>query len=350
MASERSRTFRPGAQPHFGCSEAATAFRDIPFPLNEVGAKKGRRAQTYEGLRDFYAQYAEGSDIERHSRYAAEHGGARRFHGVCISTAERSIAGYAELAGEVRDGGELFRAIDVSAIRKGATTIFDLPPPNLDPLAELQELRKAMAECHGTAWTPYIEYLIEMGRIEVKRRTLVLIKAFVHHMPGAAQDGVIKQMAMHFGLIYAGAIFAIVSGVLPWTTAHVQKALTRAFRDAVESSKPVDPLAMGLDILKANLPGKLVERKPGSTFGVKDHAGYWTRIVGKKAFVVHARRFRAWFASEHQYNLVVGSLAAKSVSHRWPDGSNVRCVEFFDPFPGAHPTAVTRRPASIFAK
>ena len=142
--------------------EAATAFGDIPFPLNEVGAKKGRRAQTYEGLRDLYAQYAEGSDMNGIAG-TADHGGARRFHGICISTAEHSIAEYAEMAGEVRDGGELFRAIDVNAIRKGETTIFDLAPPNLDPLAELQELRKAMAECHGTAWTPYIEYLIEMG-------------------------------------------------------------------------------------------------------------------------------------------------------------------------------------------
>ena len=151
--------------------EVAAAFGDIVFALNEVGAKKGRRAQTYEGLRDLGAQYAEGSDRDRHSSHTKDHGGVtRRFHGICISTAEHSISEYAELAGEVRDGGELFRAIDVSAIRKREPTIFDLAPPNLDPLAELQELRKAMAECHGTAWTPYIEYLIEMGPIEVKRQ------------------------------------------------------------------------------------------------------------------------------------------------------------------------------------
>ena len=191
--------------------EAATAFGDIVFPLNEVGAKKGRRSQTYEGLRDLYAQYAEGSDIERHSRYAAEHGGARRFHGICISTAEHTIAEYATMAGEVRDEGELFRAIDVNAIRKGKATIFDLAPPNLDQRAALQELRRAMAECHGTAWTPYIEYLIEMGPHDVKRRTLALIKEFVDHMPEAAHDGVISQMATHVGLLYAGAIFAIES-------------------------------------------------------------------------------------------------------------------------------------------
>jgi hypothetical protein len=313
--------------------EAAAAFGDIVFPLNEVGAKRGRRAQTYEGLRDLFAQYAEGSDLERHSRWEKEHGGARRFYGICISTAEHSIAEYAEMAGEVRDDGELFRAIDVSAVRKGKATIFDLAPQNLDQRVELQELRKAMVECHGTAWTPYIEYLMQMGPIDVKRRTLALIKEFVEHMPEAAHDGVIRQMAMHFGLLYAGSIFAIESGVLPWTKNHVQKALKRGFDDAVASSKTVDPLAMGFEILKANLSDKAVERKLGSTFGVKDHPGYWTRIGGKKLFVVHARQFRAWFASVAQFNLVLHSLAPKSVLRRWPDGILVRCFEFSDPFP-----------------
>ena len=266
----------------------------------------------------------------------------RHFHGICISTAEHSIAEYAESAGEIRDGGELFRAIDVNAIRKGQTTIFDLAPPDLDSLAELQQLRKALAERHGTAWIVYIEYVIAMGALEVKRRTLALINEFVAQMPAAAHDGVVRQLAMNFGLLYAGAIFAIESGVLPWTRAHARSALTRSFKDAVEGSKPIDPVAMGLEILRANLSDKVVERRPSSTFGVKDHAGCWTRIGGKKVFVVHARQFRAWFANEHQYNLVVGSLAAKSVSHRWPDGSNVRCVEFFDPFPETNSTVARK--------
>jgi hypothetical protein len=324
--------------------ETATAFGDMPFPLNEVGAKRGRRAQSYEGLRDLYAQYAEGSDLERHSAWEKEHGGAARpIHGICIATAEHTIAEYAEMAGEVRDDGELFRAIDVSAIRKGGTTIFDLAPPGLDPRAELQELRKAIAECHGTALEPYIAYLMQLGYAEVRRRTLALIKEFVDHMPEAAHDGVINQMAVHFGLLYAGAILGIESGVLSWTRAHVRSALTRAFRDAIIALRTVDPLAVGLDILKAKLRGTVVERKRGSSFGVKHHAGYWTWIGGKRVCVVHARQFRAWFTSKRQRNLVIGSLAAKSISHRWPDGSLVRCFEFSDPFSGKSPMAGRNR-------
>ena len=202
-----------------------------------------------------------------------------------------------------------------------------------DPRAELKELRTAMAECRGTAWEPYIEYLMQMGLIDGERRTLAVMQEFVDHMPEAAHDSVIRQIAMQFGLLYAGSIFGIESGVLPWTKNHVRKALTRAFRDAVEASKPVDPLATGLEILKANLSDKVVERTPGSTFDVKDHAGYWMRVGVKKLFVVHARQFRAWFANERQCNLVLGSLAARSVSAPRPDGSLVRCFEFFDPFP-----------------
>ena len=343
--------------------EAAAAFRDIPFPLNEVGAKKGRRAQTYHDLRDLYAQYAEGSDRERHSTWSADHGGvARRLRGICISTAEHSIAQYATMAGEVRDGGELFRAIDVNAIRKGKATIFDLAPQDLDQRAALQELRKATAECHGTALMPYIGYLMRMGPTKVKTRTRALIQEFVEHMPEAAHDGVIGQMATHFGLLYAGSNFGVEFGVLPCTKDHLQRAITRGFEDAVKSSKTVDPLVMGLDILRANLSDKIVERKPGSTFGVNDHAGYWTRIGGKRIFVVHTRQFRAWFASVGQCNLVLNSLATKGlmkrtstssrgvmsaedmkgVLRRWPDKSLVRSFEFSDPFPETNPTAARK--------
>jgi hypothetical protein len=259
------------------------------------------------------------------------------------------------MAGEVRDGGELFRAIDVSAVREGKATIFDLAPQSLDQRAALQELREAIAECHGTALAPYIDYLMRMGAIKVRTRTQALIKVFVDNMPEASHDGVIGQMARHFGLLYAGAIFAIESGILPWTKDHLREALKRGLDDAVEGSRIVDPLVVALDILKANLSDKIVVsmRKPGSMLGVKDYAGYWTVSGSRKIFVVHARQFRAWFASARQSNLVLDWLAkegflkgssanssgvisaedVKGVLRRWPDGSLVRSFEFSDPFP-----------------
>ena len=174
---------------------------------------------------------------------------------------------------------------------------------------------------------------MQMGPVEVKRRTLALIKEFVDHMPEAAHNGVIRQMATDFGLLYAGSIFAIESGVSPLTKNHVQKALTRAFRDAVEASKPVDPLAMGLDILKADLVDKIVERKSGSTFGVKDMPAIGRGSVAKRSSSCMRAYFApglrmcpsakwSWARSRRRASRIVGltdhSLGASSSSIRSP--------------------------------
>ena len=192
-----------------------------------------------------------------------------------------------------------------------------------------------------------------MGPNEVKRRARALVKTFVGRMPGAKHDGVARQLATNFGLLYAGGNLGIEAQVLPWSMDHLQRALTRAFIDAIEGSKIVEPLAMGLDVLKAKLEVKILERKEGSTFGAKGRSGYWTCIDGGKAIVVHARQFGGWFHSKNQRNLVLDWLAAKGlfkcadaanpkvitaedlkgVLRRWPDGSLVRSFEFSDPFP-----------------
>jgi hypothetical protein len=345
--------------------EVAAGFADIVLPLNEVGAKKGKRNQTYEGVRDLVYQYAEGSDRARHSTFQGEE--ARRFHGIMIATAEHSIADYARLAHEVRDDGELFRAIDVAAVRESMTTIFDLAPDTLDQPQRLQQLRNDLKAHHGTACVPYIKHLIRMGQGEVKRRVDELIQEFVSHMPAAAHHNVAGAMAKNFGLLYAGAILGIESGVLPWTRVHAGLTLKRGFDDALEHSKPIDALALGLEILKKNLREKIVERKPGATFGVENHPGYWQHIGFERIVVVHARQFGAWFPGIPARNLVLEWLARerhlrqshreniggvvtsedlKGVSRRWPDGSLVRSFEFSDPFPDTSLT-VAGKPGQI---
>jgi hypothetical protein len=333
--------------------EAAAGFGDIVFPLNEVGAAKGKRTQTYEVLRDLYAQYAEGGDRNRHSTWETAHGGeAKQFRGICISTAEHSIADYAAKAGETRDKGELFRAIDVIAVREGMKTILDRAPETLNQRNCLQKLRDDLKLFHGTAAPHYIEYLTRTGPSKVKRRVRSLMDEFVDRMPAAAHDGVARQMAMNLGLLYAGGIMGIDSGVLPWSKNHLRRALTQSFADAFEHCKVVDPLTMALDILKANLRDKIAERKLGSRFGVKAHPGFWSHIGGQKTVVVHTRQFGAWFANKPQRDLALDWLATNGalkrttaatksaltpadtigVLRRWPDGTLVRSFEFADPF------------------
>ena len=340
-----------------GLLEAAAGFGDIVFPVNEVGAKKGKRSEAYEGLRDLFAQYAEGSDRERHSSHQPDE--ARRFNGICIATAERSIADYAKLAGEDRDDGELFRAIDVIAVRDGKKTVLDLAPDTLDQKLCLKALRKDLEAQHGTALPPFIKHIIAIGEAEVKRRIDALVREFVGHMPAAAYDNVADQMATNFGLLYAGAMLGIESGVLPWSRDHVRVTLRRGFNDALEYAKPIDHLALGLEILKKNLREIIVERKPESKFGRKDHAGFWNIEGDAKVIVVNCSRFRAWFVNDTQILSVLEWLSSEGrlkqeedstkgvvtqkdldgATLRWPDGKPVRSFVFKDPFPDATPEA-----------
>jgi hypothetical protein len=217
----------------------------------------------------------------------------------------------------------------------------------------LKTLRKNLETQRGTALAPYIKHVVATGEAEVKLRIDALVREFVSHMPAAAHDNVADQMATNFGLLYAGAILGIESGVLPWSKDHVRVTLKRGFDDALEYSKPIDHLALALEILKKNLREKLVERKPDSKFGRKDHAGFWEIEDDAKVITVNTSRFRSWFASDGQIRRILEWLSSEGllkqadeaikgvmtqvdldgVTPRWPDRKPVRSFVFRDPFP-----------------
>jgi hypothetical protein len=333
--------------------ESAAAFNDALFSLNEVGAAKGKKKDAYPVLREFYMQYADGRDRRRHSSWEKAHGGrAKEFRGICIVSAEHSVAWYAEQAEDARDGGELFRAIDLPAVRGGHDTVLDLAPEDLNQNDCLDKLRVDLKVVHGAPLRPYIEHLIALGPIPLNKRVRILVKTFVKAMPAAAHDKVARQIAKHIGVLYAGAILGIEAGILPWTPEHVRRTHRTAFNDAFEACKIADPLEMALKILKTNVRDKIVERTPDSTFGSKDHAGYWEVEGGEKIIVVHARQFRSWFAGGGRFRLVLewlgkqghlkhakgatnGTLIGEDfdgVTLRWPRSKMVRSFSFSDPF------------------
>jgi hypothetical protein len=82
------------------------------------------------------------------------------------------------------------------------TSIFDLAPDNLDRKQCLQELHDDLELFHGSPLAPYIEYLAHMGPQKISARVQALMDVFVGRMPAAAHDGVARQMAKTFGLLY----------------------------------------------------------------------------------------------------------------------------------------------------
>jgi hypothetical protein len=371
--------------------EIPAAFGDIVFPLNEVGAMKGKKKDAYEKLRDLYAAYAEGGDLERHSSWQAGQGGeAMRFRGIFIATAEHSVAEYAETADETRDGGELFRAIDLPLVREGKKSIFDSLPRMFGERKALSSLHVAIRECHGTAFRPYLQFLLEKGAGDVKRLVDALIKEFVDHVSRASHDGVVAQVATNCALIYAGGSLGMKADLLPWNEQELLEAVTRCFEDAI-AVFVVDPLPRALNVkahllddqnvelkststfgrgdalpralnvLRAHLlDDQIVELKSTSTFGRGDHAGYWRRSGAKKLYIVNTPAFNSWFANIAERDLVLNYLVKKRLLSRagaassevltagdkkgltplWPDHHRVRSFVFADPFPAALKPAV----------
>jgi hypothetical protein len=336
--------------------EASTAFNDTLFSLNEVGSAEGEKKEAYRILRGFYMKYADGRDRRRHSQWEKAHGGrAKTFHGICMVSAEHPISWYAMQAGDARDGGELFRAIDLPVVQEGHVTVLDLAPEGLNHDEFLDQLRDDLKITHGSPIGPYIEHLRKIGAIPLNKRVRKLINAFVKAMPAAAHDKVARQIAKHIGVLYAGGVLGIEAGILPWNMAHVWKTHRAAFEAAYEHCKIVDPLEMGLKLLAANMRDNVVERATASTFGPHDHAGYWEILGGEKYFVVHSHQFRSWFSGDRQFRLVIEGLAAHGYlkqaedspegiitqrdidghGPRWPHGKPVRSYIFRDPFPGS---------------
>jgi hypothetical protein len=144
--------------------QSATAFNDTLFSLNEVGAARAKKKDAYPILREFHMQFADGRDRRRHTSWEKANGGKRRsFRGICMVSAEHSIAWYAAQADDARDGGELFRAIDLRVVREGHKTVLDLAPADVDQNEFLDHLRDDLKVEHGTALRPYIEHLISLG-------------------------------------------------------------------------------------------------------------------------------------------------------------------------------------------
>jgi putative DNA primase/helicase len=235
--------------------ELACIFNDMVFPLNEVGLLGGSKKKAYPEIRETIFRLGEGHERLRHTQsvYSAP-AASSEGRTIFFSTAEYSFDEYATFAGGTRSEGEYARCIDVPVNRPNRHSIIDRFPSNL-PKAKRRrwaedrviELRKACEANHGTAFRPYIEYLI------TSRDTLeARIKKYMTEMHQFEQCSVVKGALEHarqnFGLLYAGGRLAIDAGVVPWKPEQLLRAIATCWRRALEHhGKKKDALTQELD-------------------------------------------------------------------------------------------------------
>ena len=346
--------------------ETARGFTDLMVPANEVGLLAGKRRDAYGPIRERIYIFSEGRDRARlSSSTMATTWASSIWQGIFVSTSEYSFNDYAAFAGETRSSGEFARCLDVAAVAKGRSTIFDRYPPNVGlrrrkqwARAQLTELRKNCAQFHGTALEPYLVHLIAIaGSLakKVEKHCYTFMKAVrAMHL-----DGALEHAGRNFALIYAGGCMAIEANVLPWTEADVFEAIESCFRAAVEDIRGhTNILGRARSILRSKLMSdEIVEARPGLTVTPERCAGYYQESAGIRYYTIHTKAFVRWFASRAQAAAVLQWLndqddliadkhkfrpSLKSVQWaeracRWPGGMVVKSIRLRDSIPVCKP-------------
>ena len=346
--------------------EMARCFRDLLLPANEVGLLAGRRRDAYTPIRERTYAFSEGRDRARLSSSTMATTWANlSWQGIFASTSEYSFNDYAAFSGETRGSGEFARCLDVAAVEKGHTTVFDSYPKDVETKrrkrwarTQLTKLRKNCARFHGTALEPYIACLIAISG-QLPKKVGEHCATFMKTVRAMHLDGALEHAGRNFALIYAGGCMAIEANVLPWTTAAVFEAVKACFVAAVQDIRGhTSPLARGRAILRTRLQsGELLRARPGVTVTPERCAGFWQEEGGIRTYTLHAKAFRQWFDSRAQAVAVLqwlyqqGDLLAdrgklrpspKSAqwaerAYRWPGDKVVKSIRLRDPFIPAGP-------------
>ncbi len=341
--------------------ETARGFNDLVLHVNEVGLLAGKRRDAYAPIRERIYAFSEGRDRARLSTSTmATSWASSAWQGIFVSTSEYSFNDYAAFSGETRGSGEFARCLDVPAVGKGRTAVFDRFPEGIArkrrkrwARTQLTELRKNCERYHGMALEPYLNHLIANSR-RLPGKVEAHCETFMKGVRAMRLDGALEHAGRNFALIYAGGCMAIEAGVLPWTVAGLFRAVDVCFRAAMEDIRGhTNSLGRARALLKAKLLSpEVMQARPGATVTPEQCAGYWQEDKGIRSYTIHAAAFRRWFASRTQTAAVLrwlhgqGDLVTEKRkftpspktsqwaerAYRWPGGKVVKSIRLRDPF------------------
>jgi hypothetical protein len=294
----------------------------------------------------------------RHSSFTAAHdGGHKHWNSIVLTSCELSILDLARAAKMDRQQGETLRLIDVPAELDGISHIFDRPPRgvNEDNIEDWKSRTFAtiVAACeqnHGKPFRKYIKTLIAK-RMALKEEVAKSVDHFAKGACSKSDGALTRDVARKFGLIYAGGLLGIQSGILPWTEKGLSAALTKSFRGTRDLLPDPGVLLrqgkIALKTLRASVParGGAIELGQAGIAGFKEQAD-----KQRMRYVIKWETFKNAFTSPEQQNVVIAWLINKGrvtlattkktagqSSHKlkeqifWPSGDRIRSIEIFWP-------------------
>ena len=337
-------------------------YNDSVFPIDDLMKMRGSKKDKHVRIEDIAYLIEQGHQKGRHSSFAKAHGAARKWRAILFTSNEQSVAELAQGLGLERRHGATVRLIDVPGQIDGLDHIFDRLKESMEIATfhdwmhtQFTEIARDCAQNHGAAFDRYIKGLIFYGRATVAKCARNQIKLFLSNVIEETDGRIARDVAHNYGLIYAGGMLGIQTGILPWTREELLDAVTKCYLAARELL-PDEGVALrrGIPALRERLRQlpSLSSLPIGKT--AKGHYenvdGYWKRESGMYRCIIKCDAFNSIFSSTYDRNLILNWLirerriayAMSKVAapaseprpkkqHEWPDGERRRSYEIYWP-------------------
>ncbi len=165
---------------------------------------------------------------------------------------------YLDARKKSRTGGQQRRMFDIPVENTNRTGVFDLVDKGTKEAQTfvgkiLKDLESGMAENHGVALEPWIEFLTA-DKMRGRITTLVDEFADAVRVDGSGPEG---RLTSKFGLAYAAGALAIEAGILPWTVDHVRRCVRLCCERARRQEQAKgNPLRSAFQLLESKLGSK----------------------------------------------------------------------------------------------
>ena len=335
--------------------ELLPEWNDLMMPIDDFMTMRGKEAEKLKRIEELAYRLATGREFDRHSSFKGD-AEAGEWRTILVTQSEESLAEMARRLHQERKGGAAQRLLDLPMLDDDQADIFDLYAKRMKarPTLEWQsrffeQIIERCSRYHGAAFDAYMLPLITDGE-EAIISARADQKAFIRKVVGPFDGAEARDLAMKFGIVYAGSCRAVEYGIVAWSREEALNAAKLCYRRA-RALLPDDGVLLqdGLERLRGaliDLP--IIGQKQITRQLPKDAIGFRERYKDRRRCVIAVEALAPRFSSMRQQQLVLKWCAdnqrltlAKVKSQRdglspkeqfiWPDGRRKRSYEFSIP-------------------
>lgn len=332
-----------------GLEERLPRLNDCIAPIDDFETITGTNSQKYQQIRNLAYGISAGSERGRHSSFSAN---MQQWRVILVTSMEKPIAELAKSVREARQPGESIRLIDLPAVNKGASHVFDRAQARGQDITarwKSKAFATIVESCelsHGAVFKAFL-LKITSDPEQAKKLAIKYKNSFIKKVAAEGDGDLAQDVARKFGLIFAGGRLAIRYKLLPWKRTDLLAAIQDCYHrarnqladDGVITSDGLTRLAAALNAL--------AKRDAVSSFdSVK---GFKSGRLGSWMCLVKAEWFSSIFKTNQQKELVVEWLIARNriimskpkqgrrspkLQFIWPDGERRRSFRISLPMSG----------------